>query len=443
MPLLLGLDLGTSYFKVGLFDAAGELRGLGRVATEPAAPAPGRVELTASAFWSRLRQALDQALAQAGARPDEVAGISYSSQANTFLLLDEAGDELTPLIFWNDQRARPLEPELAAFSRTPWHAQVTGMMEIVPERMPAKCRWLARHEPRVWGRARTVLTIADYLAFSLTGQRVGDASTAVLTGLYSLPDRCWWTAALEVFGMKEAQLVRPLPPGSPAGRTAARATELLGLPAGIPFAVGALDHHAAALGSGLGAVADASLSTGTVLAALVLVDRVEPAPGCIHGPHPEGERFYRLAFDPKGAGQLEDYQRKQAPDLSIEELLRQAEQAAGTGDAADAAGHGAAVLALLRSIAIAQRGLLARVAGQAPVQRVTATGGGARSAFWLQVTADAIGVPVVAVASPERACLGAALFAAVAAGIWPDLRTAAQHMVRPPREYHPAGQTRQ
>ena len=170
---------------------------------------------------------------------------------------------------------------------------------------------------------------------------------------------------------------------------------------------------------------------------------MEPAPGCIHGPHPEGERFYRLAFDPKGAGQLEDYQRKQAPDLSIEELLRQAEQAAGTGDAADAAGHGAAVLALLRSIAIAQRGLLARVAGQAPVQRVTATGGGARSAFWLQVTADAIGVPVVAVASPERACLGAALFAAVAAGIWPDLRTAAQHMVRPPREYHPAGQTRQ
>jgi xylulokinase len=436
MPLLLGLDLGTSYFKVGLFDAAGELRGLGRVATDVDTPAPGRVELPASAFWQRLRQALDQACAQ----PGDVAGISYSSQANTFLLLDESGNELTPLIFWNDQRARPLEPELEAFSRTPWHAQVTGMREIAPERMPAKCRWLARHKPRVWGRARSVLTIADYLACSLTGQRVGDASTAVLTGLYSLPDRCWWTAALEVFGLKEAQLVRPLPPGSPAGRTTARATALLGLPAGIPFAVGALDHHAAALGSGLGAVADASLSTGTVLAALVLVDKVEPAAGCIHGPHPDGERFYRLAFDPQGAGQLEDYQRKQAPNLTIEELLRQAEKAAGAGDAADAAGHGAAVLALLRSIAIAQRGLLARVAGQAPVQRVTATGGGARSAFWLQVTADAIGVPVVAVASPERACLGAALFAAVAAGVWPDLRTAAQRMVKPPREYHPAGQ---
>jgi len=31
MRLLLGLDLGTSYFKVGLFSPEGELRGLGRV----------------------------------------------------------------------------------------------------------------------------------------------------------------------------------------------------------------------------------------------------------------------------------------------------------------------------------------------------------------------------------------------------------------------------
>ena len=48
---------------------------------------------------------------------------------------------------------------------------------------------------------------------------------------------------------------------------------MLNLPAGIPFAVGALDHHAAALGSGMGDLADASLSIGTVLAALV------PIPG--------------------------------------------------------------------------------------------------------------------------------------------------------------------
>ena len=34
MEYILGIDLGTSYFKLGLFDKDGNLRGLGRVAVE-------------------------------------------------------------------------------------------------------------------------------------------------------------------------------------------------------------------------------------------------------------------------------------------------------------------------------------------------------------------------------------------------------------------------
>jgi len=443
MQLLLGLDLGTSYFKLGLFDAAGVLRGLGRVAVEPETPAPGRFELTVAAFWDRLRRALAEALAQAGAVTGDIAGISYSSQANTFLLLDHAGVELTPLIFWHDQRARPLEEATADFARSAAFGTNTGMTGMIPECMPVKCRWYARHEPRLWARANAVMTISDYLAYSLTNERTGDASTAALTGLYSLPGKSWWPEALAFFGLQREQLSRPLPPGSAVGRTGSPASELLGLPRGIPFAVGVLDHHAAALGSGLGEYADASLSTGTVLAALVLVDSVVPMPGCIHGPHTDGKQFYRLAFDAKGAGQLQDYQRLHAPGLGIEELLLLAERYArgqdpGPRSEAAEAGHGEAVYALLRDIATAQRGLLAQLRQSVPLQRITVTGGGARSPFWLQVTADTIGLPVRAVATPERACLGAAMLAAAAAGIWPDLAAATRGMISPPQDYTPS-----
>ncbi|MEY4923893.1 MAG: family of carbohydrate kinase, N-terminal domain, partial [Verrucomicrobiota bacterium] len=41
MALLLGIDFGTSYFKVGLFDARGVQKGLGRVAVHKASPYPG------------------------------------------------------------------------------------------------------------------------------------------------------------------------------------------------------------------------------------------------------------------------------------------------------------------------------------------------------------------------------------------------------------------
>ena len=56
-----------------------------------------------------------------------------------------------------------------------------------------------------------------------------------------------WSEALRTYAVEAAQLATPLRPGSACGRTVARATELLGLRAGIPFAVGALDVYTAAI----------------------------------------------------------------------------------------------------------------------------------------------------------------------------------------------------
>ena len=48
--------------------------------------------------------------------------------------------------------------------------------------------------------------------------------------------------------------------------------------------------------------------------------------------------------------------------------------------------------------------------------RIVATGGGAASGLWLRIKADLLGTEFVTTACPEPACLGAAMFAAVAAG---------------------------
>jgi sugar (pentulose or hexulose) kinase len=228
MALLLGIDFSTSYYKVGLFDATGTLRGLGRVTVAKQSPEPGRSELPEERFWQLLREALSDAVAQAHASYDDIVGLSYLSQANTFVLLDGNNEPLDPLVIWSDRRADPLEPAVREF---------------------------------------------------------GDAE-------------------------KFRRAVGPTLP---------RARALLGLPAEVRFAVGVLDHYMAAIRSGLDRFGDASISTGTVLAALQLVERVEPVGGCYHGPHFDG-RFYRLAFDPAEATQLEDYQRQYAPHLSIAQL---------------------------------------------------------------------------------------------------------------------------
>ena len=442
MSLLLGIDLGTSYFKVGLFDAKGGLKGLGRVAVNKTAPAPGRCELAVDEFWSSLRRGLGDALAQAGATVRDLAAVSYSSQASTFLLLDESDQPLTPLIVWLDTRGEPVEPALAGWAHTDEFRRVVGCEGISGQSAPAKWRWFARHAPDVWARARRIMTLSDYFTFALTGERAGDASTVAFLALYDLANGRWWPDALEKFAVDAARLSTPLRPGSPCGRTNGHAAAALGLPAGIPFAVGALDHHAAAIGSGLGRLAEMSISTGTVLAALALVDTPTAQAGCYHGRHADGARFWRLAFDPAGAGQLEDYRHRHAPSCSIEDLLALAARApAGIAwhPAVSPLDHGRQVRAVLERVAASHRELVRRVAGTKfpGVRDVVATGGGARSPLWLQISADLLGVRVVTPACPERACLGAAAFAAVAAGFYPGIEDAAGEMVRPERVFEP------
>ena len=441
MSLLLGIDLGTSYFKVGLFDAAGALKGLGRVAVEKDVPAPRRFELPVPRFWMLLRRGLAEALNQAGANARDIAAVSYSSQTNSFVLLDRAGSPLTPIILWTDERAEPAAQDMVEFSRREEFARTVGFAGWSGGFAAVKWRWFQENQGEIWARADRVLTLADYLTFTLTGECVGDASTAAFLGLYDLGRRQGWPAALAACRVEAARLASPLAPGTVAGRTVPRAMELLGLQAGVPFAVGGLDHHVAALGSGLGALADVSISTGTVLAAMTLVPMPEPRAGCYHGPHFDGVRFFRLTFDPDGAGQLEDYQRRFAAGSTLEELLTHAAAAPAGGPAPrdiGAAGHGVALRYLLEKIAARHRTLIAQVMVGGKASRIVATGGGARSALWLQIQADMFDTPIMNPTSPERACLGAAMLASVAAGWQRDPVHAMEAMLSQGRVFEPS-----
>jgi xylulokinase len=348
------------------------------------------------------------------------------------------------LVLWTDTRGR-IEKGAAEFAGTEAFQRTVGFKGLSEFSAVTKWQWFQRNAPEVWARTAMIMTISDYFTFALTGKRIGDASTGAFLGLYDLRRGEWWADSLRTFGVERGQLSTPLQPGQFAGRTSAKAAALLGVPAGIPLAVGALDHHAAAIGSGLGSLADLSISTGTVLAALLLVDTVEPIPGCYHGPHVDGRTFYRLAFDPDGAGKLEEFQRQHGGGRSIEELLELAAQVprgAMKGEGAFPprieSETGAAVRAILERVSATHGRLVEGVRAGRRVNAVVATGGGARSPLWLQITADMLGLPVVTPTCLERACLGAAAFAAVAAGVHVTLDVALTAMVRRGRTFEPA-----
>ena len=82
MRLVLGIDLGTSYFKLAVFDETGRLRGLARLAVPKQTGDAGRCELPVVDFWRLLGEGIAAACAEAGGTPGDIVALGYSSQAN-------------------------------------------------------------------------------------------------------------------------------------------------------------------------------------------------------------------------------------------------------------------------------------------------------------------------------------------------------------------------
>ncbi|MCX7018279.1 MAG: FGGY family carbohydrate kinase [bacterium] len=454
--LLLGIDLGTSYFKVGLFDNTGKLRGLGRVAVEAEYPRPGWCELPVTRFHDLLRGALGRALKEAEASPRQIRGVSYSSQANSFLLLDCHGAPLTPFILWPDTRAAIIDPQIHDLLARHDFLEHAGFKMETPELAIAKLRWLQCHRSDIWSKMDSVMSISDYLAWLLTGERVGDQSTASLLGIWQPEKAAWWREGLDAAGIDSSRLSALLPPGMAAGHTGAAAGELFGLSLRTPVAAGALDHVAAAYGAGIGALSPCCDSTGTVLAVVCLADSYDPSPDYCVGPAP-GERYYKLAFHSNGARLLEWHQKRRVPERGVGELIAESfmagiapplpfvdlieddKRSIGFRDVLphhSIAHHTRALVELLTSN-LAE--LVARVAPGRNFPCILATGGGAHNPDWLQLKADILGTPFVTVTNPEPACFGAALFASTAAGWHKTVTEASRAMVKTAAHYYPKG----
>jgi len=453
MDLVLGVDLGTSYFKLGLFDAQGRLRGLSRVAVIKDTGDGMRAELPVDRFWRMLREGLQQACNQANAACDGIKAVSYASQANSFILLDQAHQPLTPLVLWCDERARS-HPAVGHLFDKEQFLEHTGLgVSCNHQFCVAKILWFQRHHAALWSRARHLLTLSDYFTFCLTGETVGDMGTASLLGLLDIHQAEWLRSIVDLGAVA---LAKPLRPGTMAGKVNRQGAALLGLPAGIPLVVGSLDHHMAGLGAGLDVIADLSESCGTVLACVRTTPVFRPFQDACTGVDFKPGRFFQLVFDGNGAAGLEWYHQTHAADLSLEDLEQQAATVPIGSEGLLARpqacrfpdldgflhkkalhGHGHFYRALLESTAVSAKRLIDRFSAHAAPERAVATGGGAKSELWLQIKADLSGLEYVTSQGQSPAAMGAAMLAAVAAGWFADLSSASQQWIKLTKRYVP------
>lgn len=277
----LGIDLGTGSAKALLLGSDGDVAGEGRAAYPVNAPRPGWAETRPQDWWIAVVRAVRQA---AGPHADEVGAIGLAGQMHGVVLTAETGEPLRPAVLWADTRGASVLQHYAALTS----AERDALANPITAGMAGpSLLWLKRHEPGLYEAARWALQPKDWLRMRLTGEAATDPSDASGTLLYDVIGDNWAYEILESLGLRGELLAPVKPSASVAGTLTAAAASDLGLPSGLPVAVGAADTAAAAIGSGLGD-GDSQLTVGS--GAQVISLSAQPVPKPRYGIH-----LYRTA----------------------------------------------------------------------------------------------------------------------------------------------------
>ncbi len=262
MPLLLGIDVGTSSTKAIVLDERGRVRATASAPHPISHPQPGWSEQQPREWWRSTKESVAAALLLAHVTPDradEVAGVGLSGQMHGSVLLDRktldsggvCDDVLRPALLWNDQRTaaecREIEDRVGgrgALVRLVGNAALPGF--TLPKWM-----WVREHEPAVWGRVAALLMPKDYIGFRMTGAAATDVGDAAGTLLFDVDNRRWHMDAAAMFGIDPALLPPVHESAAVAGRLTEFAAKELGLKAGTPVVAGSGDNQCGAIGAGV------------------------------------------------------------------------------------------------------------------------------------------------------------------------------------------------
>ncbi len=265
----LGIDIGTTSTKAVLFDAYGNAHSRHTVPYPLYTPAPGAAEQAPDQIAQAVVTAIAQTLAQGAVTPRDRLGLTLSSAMHSLLAVDAAGQPLSPVYTWADQRAQPQATQYQP--RAPHLYARTGV-PLQPLSPLVKLLWLRATQPDLWQQAARFVSIKEYVLYRLCGEWAVDWAIAAASGLLNLTTLDWEPDALALAGLTPARL-SPLGPPQQVLTLLPTWSRVWPLAAGVPVALGASDGVLSNLGLGVEPGRAIAVSLGTSGAARATVTR--------------------------------------------------------------------------------------------------------------------------------------------------------------------------
>ena len=438
---IIGIDEGSQSAKILIFDTKGHIVCEGRHPLKPYnLPEPGHVEHPDDDWWDAICEAGKKCMAAFRGDPKDIVGIGLCTIRYCRAYLDENCMLAQPALSWMDVRVS-----------APY----------------------VHENPKV----KYIVASSGYITFRLTGEKKD--SVANYEGGWPVDVDTWtWSEDPQAYkdcGMPREMLFELVKPGDVLGCVTAEAAAATGFPEGVPVVATANDKAVEGLGTGCMGDDTVCLSLGTYTAAMMegkefLRDTKNTWPkfSCVPDKYLYDTWGIRRGMwtvswfrDVLGDGYAKE---AAAKGMSAEEMLSMEAEGVPVGsdglmtvldwlpwvDAQYKKGimigfdgrHTRAHIyrSILEAVALTMKKYIFDMTDEVGVdiKKIIVTGGGSGSDLFMQIIADVMNIPTVRNEVTGAAGLGAAVCAAVAAGVYPSFEDAVANMVRFSDRFRPS-----
>lgn len=458
MSYLMGIDLGTSSVKTIIMRLDGKIVGEGQENYDILTPNIGYAEQDIELLWEATARAIKQAVINGNINSSDIKSIGFSGQMHGLVLLDKQIKPIRPAIIWADQRTKQQINNIYSiigmeeFKKTTLNSLSTGFFIC-------SLMWIRDNEPQNYSKAYKAVLPKDYIRYKLCGKLATDVTDASSTLAFDTAKRCWAFDIIEKIGINPKLFPTYSESHHIAGEITKECEEQTGLRHKTPVVYGGGDSLMHSVGSGIikPGLVSANIGTAGQLSTAVnspIFDKqfrtntfchVTDNLWIIFGGHLNGGIVLKWLRD------------NYFPHLSYKEFDNVAKEVPAGSEGAlflpylsgertpyrDASAKGILfgmtlrhsykhmIRAVMEGVILSLRLSLEIFKELSiPIERVVASGGGAKSNLWLQMQADIFNTDIYTVLGREEACTGAAIMAGVGVNIYESIEQACAVIVK-------------
>ncbi len=450
MRYFLGVDVGTSLIKAALYDLSGRSIQVASRKVPVSYPREGYAEQNMRELWVGVAFCIRSLVEKLGDDIHNIAAMACSGQGDGLWAIDEQGNPAGNAILWCDNRASVIVEEWMDSGITEKFFEKSGNT-LWPGCTAAILSWLEREDKQFYHRISNFFFCKDWINYNLTGVVATDVSDGTIPFMDLQSGRIS-KDQITLLGLNDEvykKFPQVLQSYDCIGTVTQEASQITGLPLGLPIITGMIDVSSNAIAAGAIQRGQVFSILGTTLLNAILMDqpKSEPANVGFMLRSPLQNQWVRVMGSLSGTPNLdwilrELYQSTQCPNMEM--LYKEIkEQVAKTPPGANkvlflpfihgerspfVSPHATAsflgirentkkadmLRAVYEGVALAARHNLDSVVGE--VREMVLTGGGSNDSVWCQILADITGAKIRVSSQKELGTLGAAIMAAKGIG---------------------------